>query len=55
MTMKSYLDQLNAEAEAVNLRSEKTKLKPSSADSRILCNTPLVVQIEALVRSLFPA
>jgi hypothetical protein len=55
MKMKSYLDQLKAQAEAANLRSEETKLKPRSADSRILCDTLLTDQIEALMASLSPA
>jgi hypothetical protein len=55
MTMKSYLDQLKAQAEAANLRSDEAKSKPHCADSRILCDTILVDQIEYLMRSLSPA
>ena len=53
--MKSYLDQLKAQAEAANLRSEEAKLKPHCADSRILCDTPLIDQISLLMASLPPA
>jgi len=52
---KSYIAKLRAEAEAVNLLSEKAKANPHGTDSRILCDTSLVDQIDALMRSLPPA
>ena len=55
MTMKSYLDQLKAEAEAANLRREEVKGKSHNAGSRVLCDTPLTDQIETLMCSLSPA
>ena len=55
MTMKSYIDALKADTEAANLHSEEAKAKSHCADSRVLCDIPLVDQIEALMRSLSPA
>ena len=55
MRMISYIDQLKAETESANLRSEEAKLISRSPDSRVLCDVPLTDQIEALMRSLSPA
>ena len=52
---KAYIANLWAETEAANLRSEKAKAKTHHSDSRVLCDTPLTDQIEALMRSLSPA
>jgi hypothetical protein len=55
MTMKTYLANLRATSDEANLHSEEAKLKSRSPDSRVLCDTPLTDQIEALMRSLSPA
>lgn len=52
---KTYIANLRAEAEAANLRrEEEAKAKTLNADPRVVCDTPLVDQIEALMRSLSP-
>jgi hypothetical protein len=53
--MKAYIDQLKADVAEANLRREDAKSKTHNADTRILCDTPLVDQIEDLMRSLPPA
>ena len=49
---KAYIANLRAEAGAANLRSEETKIKFRSADKRILCDIPLINQIESLMLNL---
>ena len=51
----AYIANLRAEAEAANLRHEEAKTKSQNTDKRILCETPLTEQIEALMLSLPPA
>ncbi len=55
MNMKTYIDQLKVDTNEVNLRQEESKAKPQSPAPRILCDTPLTDQIEALMRSLSPS
>ena len=51
---KAYIANLRAEAEAAILRSEEARAQRPHADPRVLCDTPLAEQIEALMRSLPP-
>lgn len=54
--MKHYIAQLRAESERIEReRREAQRIAQSGGDTRILCNTPLTDQIEALMRSLPPA
>ena len=52
--MKTYIDQLKADTAEANLRCEEAKAQTHQADTRVLCDTPLTEQIEALMRSLPP-
>jgi hypothetical protein len=51
---KTYIANLRAASDEANLRIEDAKSKPQLADPRVLCDTPLSQQIEALMRSLPP-
>ena len=51
---KTYIDQLKNHAAQANLLSEEVKAKSHKKDSRVLCDIPLTVQIEVLMRSLSP-
>ena len=52
--MKRYIENLRTSSEEENLRCEEVKAKSQHADKRILCDTPLTEQIEALMLSLPP-
>jgi hypothetical protein len=52
---KAYITNLQAASDEANLRSEEAKVKSHNTDTRVLCDTPLTDQIEALMRSLSPA
>ena len=53
--MKTYIDQLKADTVEANLRrEEETMAKTKGTNTRVLCDTPLTEQIEALMRSLPP-
>ena len=52
---KAYIANLRAASDIENLRHEEAKAKQTQVDTRILCDTPLIDQIEALMRSLSPA
>lgn len=55
--MKHYIDKLREEAAVAetNRRQAAAQSKRQGVDTRILCDTPLTDQIEALMRSLPPA
>ena len=53
--MKTYIDQLKADtAEANSRHEEEVKAQRKPTDTRVLCDTPLTDQIEALMNSLPP-
>ena len=51
---KVYIAKLKASSDEVNLRREEAKVKTQHTDPRIVCDTPLTDQIEALMASLPP-
>jgi hypothetical protein len=53
--MRAYLDKLRTSSDEANRRREEAKSKTKGADPRVLCDTPLTEQIEALMRTLSPA
>lgn len=52
--MKHYIEELQGVVEQAQRQREEV-LKARNRDSRLHCDTPLVEQIEALMRSLPPA
>jgi len=52
--MKGYLASLRAASDKENLSREEAKAQTQGADPRVLCDTPLTEQIEALMRTLPP-
>lgn len=54
--MKSYIDRLNEHAEETRKAHQRGQVNVSrGSDPRIVCEKPLTVQIEELMRSLPPA
>ena len=53
--MKSYIDTLQKEAADARRQQEEASAKQAGMDKRLLCDTPLTLQIQELMLSLPPA
>jgi len=51
---EAYIENLRAVSDEANVRREKVRAKTPGGDPRVLCDTPLTDQVEALTRSLPP-
>ena len=51
---EAYIENLRAASDEANQRHEEVRAKTPGADPRVLCDTPLTDQVEALMRSLPP-
>ena len=52
--MKAYIETLQNEVKDKRQQQERDRTKHAKADSRVVCDTPLADQIEALMLSLPP-